>query len=204
MTYYTYSQGFRPGGFNRTSSADGVPILKGVAAVYAHGNNQFNKPAGYDSDNLTNLEVGLKTEFFEHRVQLNASAYVMHWNNVQLPLFDPVQLGNTTFDVNGPSYTVKGGELQLVARVFDGLTIQGSGSWNAFGADQRALPQLIRRHAIHSEQPDRGRYLHHASQRQAVHQPVRRARHLARVLAARSVQHARALRLGQSTSTSRS
>jgi hypothetical protein len=29
----------------------------------------------------------------------------MNWDNVQLPLFDPVRdLGNTTFDVNGPTY----------------------------------------------------------------------------------------------------
>ncbi len=63
-------------------------------------------------------------------MQLNASAYVMRWNNVQLALFDPSQLGNTTFDINGPSYTVKGGELQVVTRPFDGLTVQGSGSYN--------------------------------------------------------------------------
>ena len=31
----------------------------------------------------------------------------MHWDNVQLSLFDPVHLGNTTFDVNGPSFSSK-------------------------------------------------------------------------------------------------
>ena len=41
----------------------------------------------------------------------------MNWTNVQLPLFDPIHLGNTTFDVNGPTYRVKGFELQVVARV---------------------------------------------------------------------------------------
>ena len=55
----------------------------------------------------------------------------MNWSNVQLPLFDPVHLGNTTFDINGPTYVVKGIELQLVARVTEGLTVQGSGSWNS-------------------------------------------------------------------------
>jgi len=132
MVYYTYSQGFRPGGFNRTSSANGIPSLAGVAPYIAKdkSTDQFNKPAGYDSDDLTNNEVGVKSEFLEHRVQVNASAYVMHWNNVQLPLFDPVHLGNTTFDINGPSYTIKGAELQVVARATEGLTIQGSTSYN--------------------------------------------------------------------------
>ncbi len=45
------------------------------------------------------------------------SAYVMDWSDVQLPLFDPVHLGNTTFVVNGPTYQVKGVELQVVGRV---------------------------------------------------------------------------------------
>jgi outer membrane receptor protein involved in Fe transport len=133
LVYYTFSQGFRPGGFNRTSSSNGVvslaaeiPYTKGDSAT-----KQYDKPVGYQSDSLTNNEVGFKGEFLEHRLQTNLSAYLMHWNNVQIPLFDPQLFGNTTFDVNGPNYTIKGIELQLVARVTEGLTIQGSSSWNS-------------------------------------------------------------------------
>jgi outer membrane receptor protein involved in Fe transport len=64
----------------------------------------------------------------------------MAWDNVQLSLFDPVNLGNTTFDVNGPTYVVKGVELQLVARVTEGLTVQGSSSWNS--TNQTVAPCL--------------------------------------------------------------
>ena len=134
MAYYTYSQGFRPGGFNRTQvKPDGTIVLKAEAPAVAGDNStkQFFKPAGYDSDNLVNNEIGFKSEFWDHRVQVNASAYRMVWSNVQLPLFDPVHLGNTTFDINGPTYTVKGLELQGVVRLTEGLTIQGSGSWNS-------------------------------------------------------------------------
>ena len=131
MVYYTYSEGFRPGGFNRTSSADGIPTLKAVAPYTAGEKDyQFYKPVGYNSDSLINHEIGVKSEFLDHRLQVNASGYVMHWSNVQLPLFDPVHLGNTTFDINGPSYTIKGAELQLVARATEGLTLQGSASFN--------------------------------------------------------------------------
>jgi hypothetical protein len=131
LAYYTWSQGFRPGGFNRTkTNLDGSVIsLKGVAKY--EGVKQFYKPAGYISDNLVNNEIGIKSEFLDHRVQLNVSAYKMDWTNVQLPLFDPVHLGNTTFDINGPSYQVKGVEVQLVARVTQALTVQGSSSWNS-------------------------------------------------------------------------
>ncbi len=124
MAYYTYSQGFRPGGFNRTSSANGIPSLSGVAPFTSGKGNsatdQFNKPSGFDSDDLVNNEIGIKSEFFDHRIQVNASVYRMNWSNVQLPLFDPVHLGNTTFVINGPTYVVKGVELQLVARVTEG------------------------------------------------------------------------------------
>jgi iron complex outermembrane recepter protein len=133
MVYYTYSQGFRPGGFNRTASADGVVSLAAVAPYTAgvKTTDQFYKPAGYNSDNLINNEIGAKTEFLDHRLQLNASLYKMKWEGVQIPLFDPSQLGNTTFVTNGPTYEVKGIELQVVARPIEQLTIQGSSSWNS-------------------------------------------------------------------------
>jgi iron complex outermembrane recepter protein len=133
LAYYTYSQGFRPGGFNRTAtSLDGTVKLKAVAPFNADGSQkQFDKPVGYDSDNLVNNEIGLKTEWLNHRLQVNASFYRMDWNDAQLVLFDPVHLGNTTFVVNGPSYQVKGVEVQLIARVLDQLTLQGSGVWNS-------------------------------------------------------------------------
>ena len=76
LAYYTYSQGFRPGGFNRTSSnATGATGLKAVAPYSSaiKNSDQFLKPVGYDSDTLTNLEVGLKTEFLDHRLQPNVS-----------------------------------------------------------------------------------------------------------------------------------
>lgn len=133
MTYYTYSEGFRPGGFNRTSSPVGGPIgLKGVAPFTAGGSDyQFNKPVGFDSDQLTNHEVGIKSTWLDHRLVVDLSGYVMKWSNIQLPLFDPVHLGNTTFDINGPTYRVKGLELQFDARITDGLSVQGSTSINA-------------------------------------------------------------------------
>lgn len=144
LAYYTWSQGFRPGGFNRTStSIDGSTInLKGVAPFTAGGKDlQFNKPAGYDSDNLLNNEIGLKTEFLDHRLQLNASVYQMDWKDVQTPLFDPVHLGNTTFVVNGPTYRIRGVELQFIAKVFQGFTVQGSSSWNS--SEQTDAPCLV-------------------------------------------------------------
>ena len=121
LTYFTYSEGFRPGGFNRSVS--------GVAKD-ATGAAQFLKPNGYAPDSLTNYEIGLKSELFDHRVLFNLSAYYMQWDNVQLLFFNPTELGNTTFGVNGPNYTVKGAEVQVLAKVTDNLTVDASGTYN--------------------------------------------------------------------------
>ena len=121
LVYYTFSQGFRPGAFNRSTS--------GVAKD-AQGNPQFEKPNGYAPDSLTNNEIGLKTELFDRRLQLNLSAYDMDWDNVQFLFFNPTQLGNTTFGVNGPNYNIKGVEAQVVARVTEELSLQGSATYD--------------------------------------------------------------------------
>ena len=123
MVYYTFSQGFRPGGFNRSVSA--VADLTTSKATA-----QYEKPNGYAPDSLTNNEIGLKAELFDNRLQVNLSAYYMDWDNVQFLFFNPTELGNTTFGVNGPNYNVKGIEAQAIARVTEGLTIQGSASYN--------------------------------------------------------------------------
>jgi outer membrane receptor protein involved in Fe transport len=133
MVYGTYSQGFRPGGFNRETG-------KSLVAKGPDGVNQLFKPSGYAPDTLTNYEVGVKSEFLDHRVQVNVSAYHMKWGNVQIPLFNPNALGNTTFVTNGPDYRINGLELQVVARVTQGLTLQGSASYN--DAKQKNNPCL--------------------------------------------------------------
>jgi outer membrane receptor protein involved in Fe transport len=120
LAYFVFSEGFRPGGFNRS--------VKAVAP--GPDGPQYEKPNGYAPDSLTNYEIGLKTELFDHRLQFNLSAYYMTWDNVQFLFFNPTELGNTTFGVNGPDYSVKGVETQLVARLAEGLTAQGSATYN--------------------------------------------------------------------------
>jgi len=131
MVYYTFSQGFRPGGFNRTSSD--------VANL--DGQPQYKKPISYAPDTLTNNEIGFKTEFLDDRLLLNGSLYDMRWNNVQQQFFNPLVLGNTTFAVNGPNFKIQGLELQFQARITDGLSLIGSGSLNH--AKQTNSPCLV-------------------------------------------------------------
>jgi iron complex outermembrane recepter protein len=128
LVYFTYSQGFRPGGFNRKQSF-------GVAG------GEYNTPSDYASDSLTNKEIGFKTEFFDHRLQFNGAFYQENWNNVQFAFFDPGQLGNLTFTTNGPDYRIRGFETSVIARITEGFSVQGSSSYNK--SEQTNSPYLI-------------------------------------------------------------
>ena len=138
--YYLFSQGFRPGGFNRAVSNVAPITVNGVTS------DQLTRPNGYAPDSLTNNEIGLKTQLFEHRLQLNVSAYYMEWDNTQFGFYNPTELGNTSFLTNGPDYLIKGAEVQFVARPFSdpllhGLTLQGSASYN--DDEQSTSPCLV-------------------------------------------------------------
>jgi iron complex outermembrane receptor protein len=117
LVYYTWSQGFRPGGFNR-----GTKLVQ---------NGQYDTPTNYSPDTLINNEIGFKTEFLNHRVQLNGTVYQEDWKNTIVEFFAPqLGFGNLTFVTNGPNYRVRGGELQLNTLVTEGLTVMGSATYN--------------------------------------------------------------------------
>jgi outer membrane receptor protein involved in Fe transport len=146
MVYYTFSQGFRPGGFNRFSRLHygNIPVCADGSTPSASnslcadgtgptkGAVQYRNPYSYAPDSLVNNEIGWKTEWLDHRLQFNGSVYRMKWSNVQFIFFDPLEgFGNSNFVVNGPAYTIKGVEVQLVARPFAGFTVQASSAWNS-------------------------------------------------------------------------
>ncbi len=132
LTYYTWSEGFRAGAFNR-SFACYLPDSSGVP--------QYCSPLPYASDNLTNNEFGWKTEFLDHRLQWNGAIYKEDWKNVQVSFFDPGVLGNVGFNTNGPDYRIRGVETSVIAVLAHGLTAQGGASWNS--SEQTNSPFLI-------------------------------------------------------------
>ncbi len=133
MLYYTWSQGFRPGGFNQNGGS-----------LHAYGPDavqQYAVPSSYKSDQLTNNEIGWKTEFLDRRLQWNGAVYRENWNNVQVAFFDPGLVGNIFYNTNGQNFLIKGIETSIVAHVISGLTLQGAASWNQ--SRQTNSPVLI-------------------------------------------------------------
>ena len=121
LLYYTWSQGFRPGGFNRGSLLRTPP-----GQDYT-----FQSPSAYAPDTLVNNEIGWKTQWMDHRFEFNGSVYQENWKNAQVELFEPCCFGNVSFIVNGPTYRVRGVETEAIARPLHGLTITGSAAWNS-------------------------------------------------------------------------
>lgn len=122
MLYYTWSQGYRPGGFNRGALERTPPD---------GANYVFKEPQSFQPDTLTNNEVGWKTQWLDHRVEFNGAVYQEDWKNVQEELFESCCFGNLSFVINGPNYRVRGLETQLVARPLHGVTVTAGAAWNS-------------------------------------------------------------------------
>jgi iron complex outermembrane recepter protein len=143
MVYYTFSQGFRPGGFNQNGGSQHAytqlpPPNPGPGSPNVA---QYFVPRSYTSDSLTNNEIGWKTEFFSHRLLWNGAVYKENWKNVQIEFFNPGVVGNLFYDTNGQNFEIKGVETQLVAQITDGFTLQGAAAWNS--SEQTNSPALI-------------------------------------------------------------
>ncbi|MCX6600569.1 MAG: TonB-dependent receptor [bacterium] len=123
LLYTTWSEGYRPGGFNRGSACRVKDPLT--------NKNQWCFPTSYESDDLTNYEIGWKTTFWGGRAQFNGAIYQEQWKSAQTGLFAPL-LGfpNLQSFLTGPDYKVDGIEVNFVIAPMDGLTINVAGSYN--------------------------------------------------------------------------
>jgi len=148
MVYSTWSQGFRPGGFNQNGGSLHIygPDLYTAAnapnpGLIGTAIPQYVLPKAYHSDDLTNFEVGWKTEFWNHRLQWNFAGYRETWDNVQVAFFDPGLVGNIFYDTNGQNFLIKGIETSLMFRPVHGLTLQWAQAWNR--SEQTNSPALV-------------------------------------------------------------
>jgi outer membrane receptor protein involved in Fe transport len=128
LLYYTWSQGFRAGGFNREPFPADIdsPLTKGPQAT-EHGG--WVSPLAFAPDSLTNNELGWKTMWMDRSIQWNGAIYQENWNDVQI---DGAASGIITERVilNGGNYRVRGVETSGVARVATGLTLEAGAAWN--------------------------------------------------------------------------
>lgn len=110
MIYGLFSQGFRLGGNNNP---------KAVRVNFVE--------ATYQPDKLNNYEVGIKSEWLENRLQLNASLFYLDWEDIQLVIGSADGgLWWLTGQANGGGGENKGVELAFDWLATENLRISGS------------------------------------------------------------------------------
>ncbi|MGK2927457.1 MAG: TonB-dependent receptor [Lysobacterales bacterium] len=107
MFFFTYSEGFRPGGFNRTA---GVPTT-------------------YFADEATNYEFGWKSTWLDGTLRFNGSFYQIDWDGLQVGITD-FNISVITFTTNAADAEIKGFEGDLTWLATDNLTLSGAWSLN--------------------------------------------------------------------------
>ncbi len=107
MAYFTYSEGFRAGGFNR---AGGAPPEVAVS---------------FDTDDAENWEFGWKTVWLGNTLRFNGALYFIEFSDLQQGVLD-FSIVNTTFFQNVGTAEIKGAEFEIEWAARENLDLFGS------------------------------------------------------------------------------
>ncbi|MEJ6767289.1 MAG: TonB-dependent receptor plug domain-containing protein [Gammaproteobacteria bacterium] len=119
LYYFTRSEGYRPGGFNRGGGkASSNPAFPDVPLTYA-------------TDDVVNTEFGVKTLLLDGAMRLNASYYNIEWTDIQVSRFDPKNVSILTFVENAADADVSGLEADILWYPTDDITIASAMSYNS-------------------------------------------------------------------------
>lgn len=105
MVYFTWSNGFRPGGVNRNADVTSLPYLP---------------------DYLTNFELGWKTSWAGDTLHFNGAFFWEDWHDFQFSFLGPNSL---TVIANAGQAQIEGIEGDLNWRATDSLTLNASGTY---------------------------------------------------------------------------
>ncbi|MFT5334658.1 MAG: iron complex outermembrane receptor protein, partial [Halioglobus sp.] len=117
MFYATWSEGYRPGGFNRNGGASAVA---GVPPFV---------PNFYESDELTNIEFGWKSVFLDGSLRFNGAIYNVEWEGLQIGVLD-FDFSNLAFINNTGEAEINGIEIDSIWAVNDNFTLFANLSYN--------------------------------------------------------------------------
>jgi iron complex outermembrane receptor protein len=109
--FFRYAHGFRSGGFNTGLSTS----LSQLTTV--------------DPEQLDAYEIGLKSEWFDHRLTANANIFYYDYSDIQVNLLTVNNGVLTTALTNGAKGKVKGAELELEAQPTDYLHLRAAVSF---------------------------------------------------------------------------
>jgi outer membrane receptor protein involved in Fe transport len=135
LVYFTQSEGYRPGGYNRgggltNSCAKLASTADGYCGEGSGDNFRANPTTTFESDEVLNTEIGIKTILADGTVRLNATYYNVEWTDIQVSQFDPANISILTFVENAADADISGFEADLLWYPTDTLTIAAAISLN--------------------------------------------------------------------------
>ena len=108
-----------------------VMLYGRLASSYRAGgfNNIALAAQPYDPEKAVSYEAGLKTEFFDRRLRLNATVYKTDYDNLQVNQFISNGTTSTSFIANAAKATYKGFEIEGAAVLGQHFSIDGNVSY---------------------------------------------------------------------------
>ncbi|RME65484.1 MAG: TonB-dependent receptor, partial [Alphaproteobacteria bacterium] len=107
LAYATFSTGFKSGGYQYNAAT------AAIAAV------------PFNPEEVTAYEAGIKSQWADRRLQLNASGFYYDYKDLQLPIFVPLGGGRGTNIIsNAAQSTIKGVEVEMVALMTENLDVR--------------------------------------------------------------------------------
>ncbi len=120
MVYGVYSEGYRPATQNRNAGQ----LATNQSGVYAG----YVVPAVAVTDELENVEFGVKSELLDGRLRVNAAAYRTEITDLQVSRFDPSNVAFLVFMENVGDAETRGLDLDFVYMASANLTLAGAWS----------------------------------------------------------------------------
>ncbi len=120
MFFANYSEGFRPPVTARTGGQLASNQTPGSAF------EDFRIPVYSLTDTLENYEIGMKGDFFERSLRLNATVYSSEINDLQTSRFDPTNIAFFYFTDNVGTADIRGLDADFTWRASNNLIISGA------------------------------------------------------------------------------
>jgi iron complex outermembrane receptor protein len=120
--YAKVTRGFKSGGWNATSISSPTPFGPNPIPENVITPEQI-EAMKFNPEELTNYEVGVKSELFDGLMRLNAAVFYIDYENMQLSVFKGLEGSVTT---NAGESRSKGFEIEVEAVPFDNISILGS------------------------------------------------------------------------------
>ena len=102
---------------------DDVLFYGSVGTGFKSGNLNAQNPlsGGVDPEKITSYELGFKSDLFGNRIRLNGASFFYQYDNIHIQVIN--SNSGATILLNGSNAEVFGAELELVAALTEGLTL---------------------------------------------------------------------------------